>query len=163
MRAIVATCKDWGIGKDDQLLVHNRADMWHFVSCTMGGTVVMGRKTLDSFPGGRPLRGRRNIVLSHKDGFERSGVEVAHSLEELLSLVGDQDPSQIWVIGGASVYQQLLPYCSEAVITKHECIRAADSFFPDLDKDPVWQEIACEGQGYTEEGIAYRFIRYAHR
>lgn len=136
MRAIVAVCKNWGIGKDGHLIVRNRADMKHFVSSTMGGTVVMGRKTLDSFSKGRPLKGRRNIVLTHREDFVREGVEVAHSIEEVLALVASCNPEQVWVIGGASVYRELLPYCSSAIVTKHECLCPADSFFPTLMKVP---------------------------
>ncbi|MCC6103290.1 MAG: dihydrofolate reductase [Atopobiaceae bacterium] len=163
MRAIVAVCKNWGIGKDGHLIVRNRADMKHFVSSTMGGTVVMGRKTLDSFSKGRPLKGRRNIVLTHREDFVREGVEVAHSIEEVLALVASCNPEQVWVIGGASVYRELLPYCSSAIVTKHECLCPADSFFPNLDESPSWHEASCESKGLTEENVPYAFVTYVHR
>ncbi len=154
MRAIVAVCRDWGIGKDGDLLVHNKEDMHSFVRHTTGGTVVMGRSTLDSFPGGRPLKNRRNIVLTRQIGFAREGVDVAHSVDEALALVADADPDTVWVIGGASVYRQLLPYCEGAVVTKFDELRDADTFFPDLDADPAF-EIA-----ETEEGETCRFVTY---
>ena len=154
MRAIVAVCRDWGIGKDGDLLVHNKEDMRSFVRHTTGGTVVMGRSTLDSFPGGRPLKNRRNIVLTRQTDFARAGVEVAHSVDEALALVADADPDTVWVIGGASVYRQLLPYCGGAVVTKFDELRDADTFFPDLDTDPAFEITE------TEEGETCRFVTY---
>ena len=155
MRAIVATCKDWGIGKDGDLLVHNREDMRHFVRLTTGGTVVMGRATLDSFPGGRPLKNRRNIVITRQDSFAREGVEVAHGVAEALDLVADSDPDTVWLIGGASIYRQMLPYCSEVVVTRYDTVRDADTYFPDLDRDPAF-EVAETAQGDTCVFVTYR-------
>ncbi len=155
MRAIVAACKDWGIGKDGDLLVHNREDMRHFVRLTTGGTVVMGRATLDSFPGGRPLKNRRNIVITRQDGFAREGVEVAHSVAEALDLVAGSDPGTVWLIGGASIYRQMLPYCSEVVVTRYDTVRDADTYFPDLDHDPAFS-VAETVRGDTCVFVTYR-------
>ena len=166
LSAIVAVCSDWGIGLDGDMVVANRADMRHFVRCTKGHAVIMGRKTLESFPGGRPLRDRRNIVLTRDAGFERAGVETVHSLEEALAAVAGED--EVWVIGGAQVYRQLLPYCSDAVVTKTDCVRRADAFFPDLDADPAW-EVAVESEplvvqpGEGDAGVGYRFVTYRRR
>ena len=160
MRAIVAVCSDWGIGNKGQLLVNNREDMRHFVRCTKGGTVLMGRSTLDSFPGGRALKERRNIVLTRQSDFYREGVERAASVEEALELVSSEQPNKVWVIGGSSVYRQLLPYCSEVVVTKNDCLRPADAFFPNLDEDPSWQLSEIEEGGSTSEGIPFSFARY---
>ena len=107
LKAIVAVCDDWGIGRDGDMVVSNRADMRHFVTCTKGHPVIMGRKTLESFPGGRPLKDRRNIVLTRDGSFTREGVEVVHSVDEALTAVSDEDVA--WVIGGGTVYEQLLP------------------------------------------------------
>ena len=100
LKAIVAVCDDWGIGCEGDMVVSNRADMRHFVSCTMGHPVIMGRKTLESFPGGRPLKGRRNIVLTRDEAFACEGVEVVHSVDEALAAVADED--EAWVIGGGA-------------------------------------------------------------
>ena len=99
LSAIVAVCDDWGIGRDGGMVVANKQDMRHFVSTTTGHPVIMGRKTLESFPGGRPLKNRLNIVLTRDPFFHREGVEVVHSVDAALDLVCDQD--EAWVIGGA--------------------------------------------------------------
>lgn len=165
LKAIVAVCEDWGIGRDGDMVVANRADMRHFVRCTKGHAVIMGRKTLESFPGGRPLKDRRNIVLTRDAAFAREGVEVANSLDEALALVNGED--EAWIIGGAEVYRQLLPLCNEAVVTKNACMRPADAFFPDLDADSAWtaveeSEPAVIQPGEGDEGISYRFVTYRH-
>lgn len=126
LSAIVAVCDDWGIGREGDMLVANRADMRHFVRCTKGHTVILGRKTLESFPGGRPLKDRRNIVLTRDASFTCAGAEIAHSVDEALSLLGEDEDA--WVIGGAEIYRQLLPHCTRAVVTKNHCTRAADTF-----------------------------------
>lgn len=163
LKAIVAVCEDWGIGRDGDMVVANRADMRHFVRSTRGHAVIMGRKTLESFPGGRPLKDRRNIVLTRDLSFAREGVEVVHSLGEALAAVAGE--VEAWVIGGAQVYRQLLSSCSEAVVTKTACTRAADAYFPDLDADPAWTVIdetepAVIQPGEGDEGVSYRFVTY---
>ena len=165
LKAIVAVCDDWGIGRDGDMVVSNRADMRHFVRCTKGHAVIMGRKTLESFPGGRPLKDRRNIVLTRDAGFAREGVEAAHSAEDALALVAHED--EAWVIGGAQVYRQLLPLCSEAIVTKTACTRPADAYFPNLDSDPAWSiaeesEPATIQPGQGDEGVSYQFVTYRH-
>lgn len=163
LKAIVAVCDDWGIGHAGDMVVANRADMRHFVRCTKGHAVIMGRKTLESFPGGRPLKDRRNIVLTRDGSFAREGVEVVHSVEEALAAVVGEE--EAWVIGGAEVYRQLLPACSEAVVTKNHCMREADAYFPNLDEDPAWRVASTDG-GYVIEpgegdaGVAYEFVTY---
>ena len=163
LRAIVAVCDDWGIGRAGDMVVANRADMRHFVRCTRGHTVIMGRKTLESFPGARPLKDRRNIVLTRDASFVRDGIEVVHSVEEALALLAPDE--EAWVIGGAEVYRQMLPLCSSAIVTKNHCIRPADAYFPDLDHDPSWRVATTDG-GYTiaegegDAGIAYDFVTY---
>lgn len=166
LKAIVAVCEDWGIGRDGDMVVSNRADMRHFVRLTKGHAVIMGRRTLESFPGGRPLRDRRNIVITRDASFSREGVEVVHSPGEAVAAVAGDD--EAWVIGGAQVYRQLLPACREAVVTKTACTRPADAFFPDLDADPAW-EVAGESEpaviapGEGDEGVSYRFVTYRNR
>lgn len=162
--AIVAACDDWGIGRDGGMLVENRADMRHFVACTTGHTVLMGRRTLESFPGGRPLKNRRNVVVTRDASFAREGVEVVHDLEEALELVAGD--AQVWVVGGGQVYRSLVPLCSRAVITKNHCVRPADTYFPDLDADPTWHVSERRDRDdtgeplVTPEGIPFEFVTY---
>ena len=156
--AIVAVCDDWGIGLDGGMVVRNREDMRHFVSYTTGHPVIMGRRTLESFPGGRPLRDRRNIVLTRDPGFSREGVEVAHTVEEALRAV--EGEPEAWVIGGGEVYRQLLPLCSRAVVTRNHCVRRADAYFPDLDASPTWRASEARTGGVTEEGVPFDFVTY---
>lgn len=160
MKAIVAVCSDWAIGNSGQLLVKNKADMRAFVQYTTGNTVVMGRRTLDSFPGGRALKNRRNIVLTRDSSFSRDNVEVAHCQEELAQLIQSEEPSRVWVIGGESIYRMLLPLCDEVVVTKNDCIRPADAFFPNLDDDPEWHPHPTGASGTTDEGITWQTISY---
>ena len=105
LSAIVAVCDDWGIGCEGDMVVSNRADMRHFVACTKGCPVIMGRKTLLSFPGGRPLKNRRNIVLTRDEDFAPEGVDVVHSVDEALAAVADEPVA--WVIGGGEVYRPM--------------------------------------------------------
>ena len=161
LKAIVAVCDDWGIGLDGGMLVRNREDMRHFVARTTGHPVIMGRRTLESLPGGRPLKNRRNIVLTRDAGFSRESVETAASVDEALEAVAGED--EAWVIGGSSVYEQLLPRCAECVVTHNHCVRPADSFFPDLRSDPDWEVAETRAGGTTPEGVAFDFVTYRHR
>ncbi len=163
IKAIVAVCDDWGIGRDGDMVVSNRADMRHFVSKTRGCPVIMGRKTLESFPGGRPLKDRRNIVLTRDGSFEREGVEVVHSVEEALAAVADEEVA--WVIGGGAVYEQFLAHCVEAEITHNHVIREVDTRFPDLSRDPAWHvarrsDVHTIERGQGDEGLAFEFVTY---
>lgn len=160
VRAIVAVCDDWGIGIDGHMLVSNREDMRHFVAQTVGHAVVMGRRTLDAMPGGRPLRDRRNVVLTHDPGFSREGVEVAHDLDEALRMVADED--EAWVIGGGQVYREALSRCEDAVVTHNHCTLPADARFPDLGREPGWRLERTWGASQTPEGVAFEFARYVN-
>lgn len=163
LKAIVAVCDDWGIGRDGDMVVSNRADMRHFVTCTKGHPVIMGRKTLESFPGGRPLKDRRNIVLTRDGSFAREGVEVVHSVDEARAAVADEEVA--WVIGGGAVYEQLLSYCVEAEVTRNHVVHPADTFFPNLDEDAAWKVAERQGECTIEEGqgdagLRYEFVTY---
>ena len=160
MNAIVAVCQDWGIGNEGRLLVPNKADMRSFVAHTTGGTVVMGRTTLEGFPHARPLKNRRNIVLSSREGYEVEGAEVVRSIPEALAAIAHDDPKRVWVIGGARVYAELLPCCARAYVTKNACTLPADAFFPNLDEVPAWELERTEGSGTTAEGVGYEFCVY---
>lgn len=159
MNAIVSVTKDWGIGFKGNLLVRNAADMRYFKECTMGGTVICGQTTFLSFPGGA-LQGRRNIVLSSDPLFEAKDAEVFYNMQDALAAVGAQDPETVWVIGGQSIYQQLLPHCTKALVTKNDVVLPADAFFPNLDDDPAWVVQDVVPGGTTKQGIPYEFVTY---
>ena len=161
LSAIVAVCDDWGIGLDGGMVVENRDDMRHFVACTTGHPVIMGRRTLESFPGGRPLKNRRNVVLTRDASFSPEGVDVVHSVDEALAAVADED--EAWVIGGGQVYELLLPRCSRAVVTRNHCVRPCDTRFPDLDADPAWEVAEVRDGGVTPEGVPFDFVTYERR
>ena len=161
LSAIVAVCDDWGIGLDGGMVVENREDMRHFVACTTGHPVIMGRRTLESFPGGRPLKNRRNVVLSRDSSFSTEGVEVVRSVEDALAAVAGEQ--EAWVIGGGQVYELLLPHCDRAVVTRNHCVRPCDTHFPDLDADPVWKVVETRAGGVTPDGVPFDFVTYERR
>ena len=159
MKMIVAVDKNWGIGKNNDLLVSIPADMKMFRKETSGKVVVMGRKTLESFPGGLPLKNRTNIVLSGNPDYQVKGAIVAHSLQELLEEIKKYPKDQVYCIGGDSVYKMLLPYCDTAQVTKIDFAYEADRYFPNLDEMPQWQ-VAAESEEQTYFDLEYRFVRY---
>ena len=160
MNLIVAVDKNWAIGYQNKLLVSIPEDMKFFRTTTTGKVVVMGRKTLDSFPGGKPLPGRRNIVITRNVDFDRRGCEIAATLKAALELAGDTNSDDLWVIGGGSVYTALLSRCKRVYLTKVDAVAEdADTFFPNLDKLPVW-EVEHASEPVTENGVTYRFIDY---
>ena len=159
MRCIVNVTEDWGIGLGDQLLVTISDDLKRFRQLTQGHTVILGRKTLATFPGGRPLKNRRNLVLSRDPGFAPEGAEVFRSLPALLDAVRSLPPEDVWVIGGASLYEQLLPYCDGAAVTKTACTIPADRFFPDLDRMPNWRAVSASPV-YHDGKLDYRYLDY---
>ena len=162
MNCIAAVDENWGIGREGKLLVSIPADMKFFRETTMGKTLIMGRKTLDSFPGGQPLKRRRNICLTRDPAFAREGVEVAHSVEEALALVAKENPEDVFVIGGETVYRQFLPYCEKTYITAIEYTYAADAHFPNLEKVPDWRCVSESEEG-TYFDITYTFRTYERR
>ncbi|MDY6104681.1 MAG: dihydrofolate reductase [Acetatifactor sp.] len=162
MNIIVCADNNWAIGYKNRLLVSIPNDMKHFREETMGKVVVLGRKTLETFPQGQPLQGRTNIVLSKDKKLQIKGAEVVHSLEELLKRLKDFDDEDIYIIGGDSVYQQLLPYCDVAHVTKLDYEYQADSYFPNLDKDENW-EITADSEEQTYFDIPYTFLKYERK
>ena len=156
MDLIVAVYDDWGIGADGDQPVALMADRKFFRRTTAGSTVIVGRKTVGSFPGQAPLPKRRNILLTRQD-IAVPGFEIAHSPGEALELCADDE--RVFVIGGGSIYRQMLPQCSRAYITKVHCTPASDTFFPDLDESPEWKltELLESGE---EDGVAYEVCLY---
>lgn len=156
MNVIVAVDQNWAIGKDGDQLVYLKEDLKRFRTLTSGHTVILGRKTLATFPGGRPLKNRRNLILSRNPQFHAEGAEVFSSVEELVK----QADEDAFVIGGASVYEQLLPYCDTAYITKIHASFPADTHFPDLDKAEEWT-VTEESGSLEQDGISYHYVTYS--
>lgn len=155
MQAIVAVSQSWGIGKDGRLLFRLSADLRRFKALTTGRTVVMGRKTLQSLPGGKGLPNRRNLVLSRRMDYAPENAEVVTSVEALLRTAGED----AFVIGGQQVYEQLLPHCERVHVTKVLADAPADAFFPNLDEDPAWR-IVSVSDVLTESGISFQYVEY---
>ena len=156
MELIVAVYDDWGIGKDGTQPVALSADRKFFRETTRGATVIVGRKTLADFPGGRPLPNRINVVLTRQD-IQIPDVVLCHSPEEAAELT--KDHPRVMVIGGGSVYKQMLGLCDTAYVTKVHACPDSDTFFPNLDEDPDWvlSEVLQTGE---ENGIGYEICLY---
>ncbi|MBR1757410.1 MAG: dihydrofolate reductase [Lachnospiraceae bacterium] len=159
MNLIVAVDKNWAIGHQNHLLVRIPADQRFFRETTTGKVVVMGRKTLESFPGGEPLKNRTNIVITRKPDYQKKGVLVAHSIEEVLEMCKEYVEEDIFVIGGEEIYRQMLPYCDVAHVTKIDYAYQADAYFPNLDEDPDW-EVVADSEEQTYYDLEFYFYRY---
>ncbi|MGI6070891.1 MAG: dihydrofolate reductase [Blautia sp.] len=159
MNIIVAVDKNWAIGKENKLLVSIPADMKYFRTHTTGKVVVMGRKTLESFPGGMPLKKRTNIVLTRNADYQVKDAVVVHTVDELLEELKKYPSEDIYVIGGDSVYKQMLPYCDTAHVTKIDFAYEADTYFPNLDQMPEW-EITGSSEEQTYFDLEYTFLKY---
>ena len=144
MTAIAAVCENGGIGREGALLFHIREDLRRFRQLTLGKTVVMGRRTLESLPGGRGLPDRRNLVLTRDPDFTAPG------------------PEDAVVIGGESVYRQLLPRCSTVYLTRIFAAPQADAFFPDLSRDSAWTE-AEQSETFTSGGVSFQYVTYRRK
>ena len=159
MDLIVAVYENWGIGKNGTQPIVVPEDRKHFRSVTGSASVIVGDRTLRDFPGGRPLRGRRNIVLSIDPDFTCEGAEVAHTPQEVLSLLGEKE--RVFVIGGASIYRLFLPLCERAYITVIYTSPDCDVWFPSLDKLPNWR-LEDIGPLKEHEGLKYTFMTYVN-
>lgn len=162
MNLIVAVDNNWAIGYNKQLLVRIPNDHKHFREETTGKVIVLGRKTLETFPQGMPLANRTNIILSSNPKFNVKGAIVVHSLEELLEELKNYADEDIYVVGGESIYKQLLPYCNVAHVTKIDHEYQADAFFPNLDRDEQWH-ITADSDEQTYFDIAYEFLKYERK
>ncbi|MCD8040278.1 MAG: dihydrofolate reductase [Clostridia bacterium] len=161
MKAILHADKEWGIGKSNSLMFSIPADMKFFRETTTGNVVVMGSNTLKSFPGGRPLKNRVNIVL-YPGGEEREDCKIVHSLQELFAEVKKYDGDKVFVIGGAMMYKTLLPYCSEVLVTKVDAVGGADTFFENLDKNENF-ELVYQSEPEETNGYTIRFTTYKNK
>lgn len=162
MNMIVAVDANWAIGCKNKLLVSIPADMKFFRETTTGKVVVMGRKTLESFPGGQPLKNRTNIVLTRNEEYHKKGAVIVHDTKELLAELEKYDSEEIYVIGGGSIYRELLPYCKLVHVTKIDHTYEADTYFPNLDEMEEW-EITADSEEQTYFDLEYRFLKYERK
>ena len=151
MTAIAAVCENGGIGREGALLFHIREDLRRFRQLTLGKTVVMGRRTLESLPGGRGLPDRRNLVLTRDPDFTAPGAEVIHDLAEV--------PEDKF---SPENYRLLLPRCSTVYLTRIFAAPQADAFFPDLSRDSAWTE-AEQSETFTSGGVSFQYVTYRRK
>ena len=156
MELIAAVYENWGIGKDGTQPLALSADRKFFRETTRGAAVIVGRRTVEDFPGQKPLPGRENILLTRSGG-NYPGFTVCATVEEALEAV--KEAPRVFVIGGGSIYRQLLPYCNSAYITKLHTTVDCDTFLPDLDRDPRWSldQVLLTGE---ENGVSYEMCHY---
>jgi len=159
MNMIVAVDNNWAIGNHNELLVSIPADMKFFRQETDGKVVVMGRKTLESFPNGMPLVNRVNIVLTENPDYQVKGAKIVHSLAELQEELKQYRSEDVYVIGGEQIYRQMLPYCDTAHMTKIDHAYEADAYFPNLDEKEEWKITAISDE-QTYFDLEYYFVKY---
>ena len=162
MKAILAADKNWGIGYNNRLLVSIPSDMKFFRQTTTGKVVVMGRKTLESFPNGLPLKNRTNIVLTANPDYDVKDAVIVHSKDELLEELKKYNEDDIYVIGGESVYRMMLPYCDTVLVTKIDRAFQADTHFPNLDEMEEWT-LTGESEEQTCFDLEFRFTKYERK
>lgn len=166
MKLIVAVDKEWGIGYKGDLLARLRADLFNFRDLTTGKIVILGSNTLATFPGGRALKNRTNIVLHPSEEYHPENTTVVHSIDELLEELKKYDTNDVFVIGGASVYKQMLQYCDTAYVTKFNKSFEKDVYFPDLDSDENWKLVSkgdmqiSNPETDTEANLEFFFTEY---
>lgn len=159
MNLIVAVDKNWAIGLNNKLLVSIPDDMKFFRDTTMGKVVVMGRKTLETFPGGKPLKGRTNIVMTSNLNYDHQGIICVHSFEELHEELKKYDTNDVYVIGGETIYRALLAECKVAHVTKINFAYQADAHFPNLDENNDW-EVTADSEEQTYFNLEYFYLKY---
>ncbi len=162
MNIIVAVDRNWAIGCKGNLLVRIPADHKNFRELTTGRVVVLGRKTLETFPQGLPLKNRTNIIMSKDSSYEVRDAIVVHSTDELMEKLKDYDTGDVFIIGGDSVYRQLIGYCDTAIVTFIDHKYEADAYFPNLDDDPEW-ELKSESEEMNYFDLEYTFRRYERK
>lgn len=159
MKLIVNASKNWAIGSQGDLLFKLPDDMKFFRENTKNKVVVMGRKTLMSLPGGRPLKNRINIVLTTDESFHSQGCTICNSYEILFNELKKYNPEDIYLIGGGKLYNDLYPYCSEAVITKVDAVKEADTYLHNFDEDKSWKHV-FKSEEHINDGIRFTFNKY---
>lgn len=159
MKLIAVVDSNWAIGNRGQQLVNIPQDQKLFRDRTLGKVIVMGRKTLESLPGGQPLYGRTNVVLTRDMRFQAKGAKICHSVDEVLELLKEIPQDDIYIIGGQTIYEQFLPYCEEAFVTWIDYEYHADTYFPNLDKSESW-EMTEESDEQTYFNLCYMYRTY---
>ncbi len=169
MKLIVAVDKEWGIGYKGDLLARIRADLLNFRDLTAGKVVILGSNTLATFPGGKALKNRTNIVLHPSQDYKVENTTIVHSIEELLEEVKKYNTDDVFVIGGASVYRQMLEYCDTAYVTKFDKSYDKDVYFPNLDEDESWELVhtgdmqISDPEKDTEPNLQFYFTEYRRK
>ena len=159
MELIAAVYENWGIGKDGTQPIALSADRKFFRETTRGAMVIVGRRTVEDFPGQKPLPGRENVILSRREE-DFPGFTLCHSPQEAARYA--EKAERVMVIGGGSIYRQMLPYCDRAYITKIHIQVPCDTYLPDLDQDPAWEQVQTLQSG-TENGISYEMLLYQRK
>lgn len=162
MNIIVAVDNNWAIGNKGNLLVRIPADHKNFRQETIGKVVVLGRKTLETFPQKQPLAGRTNIIMSTNPNYQVKDAIVVHNKEELMEELKKYNTEDIYIIGGTSVYELMLEECDVAHVTKIDHVYEADAYFPNLDQNPDW-EITQDSDEQTYFDLAYQFLKYERK
>lgn len=162
MNLIVAVDENWAIGNKGELLVSIPADHKMFRQETINKVVVLGRKTIETFPQGQPLGKRTNIIVTKNPEYKAGDAIIVHSIDELLEELKKYDTKDVYIIGGASIYEQLLPYCDTAHVTKIDHKYVADAYFPNLDDDPEWEITASSEEQYYFD-LTYHFLKYERK
>ena len=162
MNLIVNVDKNWAIGNNGGLLISIPEDLRFFRDETTGKVVIVGRNTVKTFPGGRPLKNRKNIIVSTNKDLKVDDAVVVNSVEEALEAVKDYKSEDVYVVGGASIYKQMLPYCDVAHVTKSNFAYQADTYFPNLDEMDDWV-IEAESDERTYYDIEYTFYKYVRK
>lgn len=166
MKLVVAVDNEWGIGYKGELLARVRADLKYFQSLTKGNVVILGSKTLATFPGGKVLKDRTNIVLSRNQDYCPEGAIMARSTENLLEILKDYNSEDVFVIGGSQIYSLLLPYCDTAYVTKFHKSFDKDAYFENLDASKDWvlaetsEEFVTNPETDTETDMKFTFCTY---
>ena len=162
MNLIASAALDWGIGYQNDLLYRVSADMRQFRQKTTGNVVVMGMNTMLSMPSGKPLPNRTNIVLAHDRAFSPEGAQTVYSLDDLLALLRTYARERVFIIGGAMLYETMLPYCDKAFITRFYAQKPADRFLPDLDKAEDWR-LQKRSAMQQQDGLLFTYDLYVRK
>lgn len=162
MNCIVAVDKNWAIGYQNKLLARIPEDQRFFRETTTGKVVILGRKTLETFPGGKPLKNRVNIVITTRKDYRADDAIVVRSIEEALAEAAKYNSEDVFVIGGDSVYRQMLSFCDVAYVTRIDHEYQADTYFPNLDLMDDWALVEISEE-YSYQGLTYRFCRYERK
>jgi len=158
MNAIVVVDKNWAIGKNGDLLVHLPGDLKYYRQKTIHNVTVIGRKTLESFPGGKPLPDRTNIVITRNEDYKAPGCIVCHTVDEVMEKIAEYDTEKVFIAGGGEIYKQFMDKCDAFYVTKIDEAFEADTYFPNLDE--LGFAVTWESEPQEEKGITYRFLKY---